>query len=232
MAASMVDTPKSPFHPQAQASAPAARRTTQARLLALLLLCAAAFLPAGVSAAEPDPPSPRSLLLIASNRISDANFSRTVVLVTQHGGGGPIGVVLNRPSELVLADIFDQEHALRGRKDRLFIGGPVSRHTLVFVLRADKQPKSAVEVLSGLYMSLDADESLRRLRQGAAETSVRVYAGYAGWSPGQLEKEIAHGDWHLLPADADTILSAEPESLWETLVRRASIKTVRADLPR
>jgi putative transcriptional regulator len=194
----------------------------------LLYLGLATLLPAAAPfAAQPEAADPpRSLLLVASNRITDSNFSRTVVLVTQHGGGGPIGVILNRPTELALPDLFDREPALRGRKDRLFIGGPVSRHTLVFLLRADQPPKSAVELLSGIYMSLDIDESLQRLRQGA---TVRVYAGYAGWSPGQLEREIAHGDWHLLPVDADIILSADPESLWETLVRRASLKTVRID---
>jgi putative transcriptional regulator len=192
-----------------------------------MALFALALLPAAPSVGADEAASPRSLLLVASNRITDAHFSRSVVLVTHHGGGGPLGIILNRPTDLALADVFDGETALQGRKDRLFVGGPVSRQTLVFLLRADPPPQSAVEVLAGLFMSLDAEEGLRRLRESDGE--VRVFAGYSGWAPGQLEKEIARGDWHLLPADADSVFSREPGSLWEELVRRASLKAVRHD---
>jgi putative transcriptional regulator len=191
----------------------------------LLVLAAVLGLLAPASAADAIGDSgPRSLLLVAAERLGDPNFSRTVVLVTQHGGGGPIGVVLNRATDVALAEVFPGEPALQGRKEKLFRGGPVASATLVFMLRADQPPAKTVELVPGLHMGFDSAEALRRLREGAAD--VRVFAGYAGWAPGQLEKEIAHGDWHLLPADAEVIMSREPQGLWEQLRPRAPLKWI------
>jgi putative transcriptional regulator len=133
-----------------------------------------------------------------------------------------VGVIINRPTDVKLSSLFPDIERLRARDDKVFFGGPVSRGDLVFVFRAPKAPEDAIEVLDGVYLS-SSQELLRGLlgRETPVE-GLRVFAGHAGWGPGQLEREVARGDWHLSRADAKTIFDSKPEGLWRELERRAS----------
>ncbi len=182
---------------------------------------------ASARAAETD--GARSILLVASNRITDASFERSVVLVTRHGGDEPIGVVLNRPTEVPLKEVFGDVTGLDAARDRLFFGGPVSRRMLVFVFRAESRPEHSVELMPGVFMSLDATLLRELLRRDQPAAGLRIYAGYAGWTAGQLEQEITRGDWHVIEASAEAVFSTEPESLWQELIRRASLKTTQGE---
>ena len=99
------------------------------------------------------------------------------------------------------------------------------------MFRAAVPPPEAIEVLEGVYMS-SSSELLRELlgRENPVE-GLRVFAGHAGWAPGQLESEVTRRDWHLVTADARTVLETEPEKLWKELERRASATTVRYEYP-
>ena len=169
-----------------------------------------------------------SILLVASNRITDASFERSVVLVTRHGGDEPLGVLLNRPTEVPLKDVFGDVAGFDATRDRLYFGGPVSRRMLVFVFRAESHPERSFELMPGVFMSLDATLLRELLRREQPAAGLRVYAGYAGWTAGQLEQEITRGDWHVIEANAEVIFSTKPESMWQDLVRRASLKTTQS----
>jgi putative transcriptional regulator len=195
--------------------------------IALALLMILGSWLASARAAETD--GARSILLVASNRITDASFERSVVLVTRHGGDEPIGVVLNRPTEVPLKEVFGDLTGLDATRDRLFFGGPVSRRMLVFVFRAESRPEHSVELMPGVFMSLDATLLRELLRRDQPAAGLRIYAGYAGWTAGQLEQEITRGDWHVIEASAEVVFSAKPESLWQELIRRASLKTTQGE---
>lgn len=171
---------------------------------------------------DAQPANVKSILLVARKDLPDPFFRDSVVLVTRPGGGAPIGVIINKATELPLARVFSDIERLQSREEKVFFGGPVMPEQLVFVFRAAVAPDEAVEVLEGVYMSPNR-KVLRELlgRENPLE-GLRVFAGFAGWAPGQLESEIARGDWHLAAADARTVLEKKPERLWEELERRAS----------
>ena len=197
-----------------------------APLLGALLLAGLASVVPGAAAQD----RPNGVLLVARPELTDPNFAQTVVLVTRHAHGGAVGVILNRPTALGLAEAFPSLEGLRGRRDAVFQGGPVARGAAAFVFRSSERPREALHVLGDVWLSLDPG-LLQRLLAGPPPPALRVYAGYAGWAPGQLEAEIHHGGWHVLDADAATIFEAEPRTMWRTLLRRATSRSTRASPP-
>lgn len=159
----------------------------------------------------------RGQLLVAAPTLLDPNFARTVVLIAEHGDDGAMGVVLNRPGELevveaapVLADIVDPGAVVH-------VGGPVQPTGVVIVGQFNDPASAAVQVFDDVGFVAgepDFDELATELRRA------RVFAGLAGWSPGQLEAEIEREDWILEPAIDDDVFSDEPEALWSTVLER------------
>jgi putative transcriptional regulator len=173
----------------------------------------------------------KSILPVARKNLPDPFFRNSVVLVTRSGGPVPVGVIVNRPTDVPLSRVFPDIERLRLREETLFFGGPVTPEQLVVVFRAAVPPTEAIEVLEGVYMSASG-ELLRELlgRENPVE-GLRIFAGYAGWAPGQLESEVTRADWHLATADARMIFDEKPERLWQELERRASATTVRREHP-
>lgn len=156
-------------------------------------------------------------LLLASPALADPNFERTVVLVSEHGDEGAMGLVLNRPSDVSVGDAVPQlEDAVDG-EEPVFVGGPVQPTTLV--LLAEFEDPSEAGLLVGFGIGFPGpDTDLEQL----ADTTLRgrVFAGYAGWGPGQLEGELDNGDWITEPAAPEDIFSAEADDLWASVLNR------------
>lgn len=183
-----------------------------------LLLLLGFALPASGADVQPK----KSIFLVAKKDLPDPNFRDTVVLVTNYGGPTPVGVIVNRPTQIPLAKVFPDIERLRSREEKLFFGGPVRRQELVVAFRAAVPPPGGTEILDGVYMSSSSKLMRELLGRESPVDGLRVFAGHAGWGPGQLESEIARGNWHLTRADARTIFEKKPESLWQELERRAS----------
>jgi putative transcriptional regulator len=175
--------------------------------------------------------APNGVLLIAKPELVDVNFREAVVLATRHAGGGTVGVILNRPTPRLVSQVFPEYESLRGRSDRLFLGGPVSPRGLVAVFRSKERPVEALRVMTDVYLGLDATLLDGLLRRPDAPRDLRLHVGYAGWAPGQLENEMARNDWLILEPDTDTIFRADPATLWRTLLRRATSRSVRLFSP-
>jgi putative transcriptional regulator len=168
-----------------------------------------------------------AIFLVASPALRDPNFSETVVLVTHPRDGAPWGVIINRPIDHLLSEIFTEFESLKGRKDSLFFGGPVGRDGLVFLVRSAQPPPRSVAVLSDVYFVSDIEWIEGLLRRPEPTRGLRVYAGYSGWAPGQLQREIARGGWHLQPADAEMVFDKDPALVWPELIKRAAARKVR-----
>jgi putative transcriptional regulator len=156
----------------------------------------------------------RGSLLIAAPQLLDPNFRRTVVLVADHGDEGAMGVILNRPSGMTVADAAPDLEPLIGPAAPIFAGGPVqptSGVVLAEVTEADEPVFGDVVLVPGLGELADVVD-------GAG--SIRVFAGYAGWGPGQLDDELTREDWILEPALASDVFSEEPDALWGTVLER------------
>ena len=160
------------------------------------------------------PESLRGSLLIAAPQLLDPNFRRTVVLVADHGDEGAMGVILNRPSGMTVADAAPDLEPLIGPAAPIFAGGPVqptSGVVLAEVAEADEPLFGDVVLVPGLGELADVID-------GAG--SIRVFAGYAGWGPGQLDEELGREDWIVEPALPADVFSEEPETLWASVLER------------
>lgn len=184
------------------------------RWLALALLLAA-------TAAQAQQALPANgLFLVAKPSLTDPNFVRTVVLVTQAEDASTVGVIINRPTRLRLAQFLSEEFATGNYRGPVFAGGPVMRQAIVAVFRSATVPAAAAfPVLKDLYLTMHSDNIASLLANPAAR--YRLYAGFSGWAPRQLESEFMRDGWHVLPADEATVFRESLDGLWEELLERA-----------
>ena len=158
----------------------------------------------------------RGRLLVASPALLDPNFARTVVLVTEHGEEGAMGVVLNRPSETAVDEVAPELAGVAGTEP-VFIGGPVQPQALV-VLAEFADPDAAAWIVAAdvgfVSAEADRDDLERAVRRG------RVYAGYSGWGAGQLEGEVAEEAWIIEPPMPAELFPDDPASLWSGVLAR------------
>ncbi len=174
---------------------------------------------AGAAAAQQHEP-PNGLLLVAKPELADPNFRRTVVLVTQAEDASTVGVILNRPLKAKLSELLPEDAASANYKEPLFFGGPVMRRAIVALFRADTPPRApAFHVLRNLYLTMHPDNIKQLLADPARR--YRLYAGFSGWAPRQLEGEFGRNDWYVLPADEGAVFRKNPEGLWEEMLRKA-----------
>jgi putative transcriptional regulator len=169
---------------------------------------------------------PNGLFLIAKPELADPNFSRTVVLVTQTEDFSTVGVIVNRPTTLKLAQFVADPGLETGKyRDAVFLGGPVMRNALIAVFVSDVVPAApAFHVLPGLYMTMHTDNV--KMLLASEGRRYRLFAGFSGWAPRQLESEFDRAGWFVLPADAESVFRSDTSGLWEELVERArALKT-------
>lgn len=164
--------------------------------------------------------------LIASRRLDDAYFGETVVLLLAYGPDGAQGIVINRRTLVRITTALPGIQALADRPDTLYWGGPVEPDKAVMLMRGDVPPPAGQPLLEDVWVVRQREAIETLLTQGAPDSTMRLYGGYAGWSPGQLEREIETGSWYLRPADADRIFADDTDVLWKTLSVLASAPVV------
>jgi putative transcriptional regulator len=158
----------------------------------------------------------RGHLLVAGPALVDPNFWRTVVLVGEHTEEGALGVVLNRSSETSVEEALPELALLAADMGRVHVGGPVQPSAVVVLAdfaEADDAESLVLDSVGFLPAEVDPD-ALGELRRA------RVYVGYAGWGPGQLDGELEEGSWIVEPALPDDVFTDDPEGLWSHVLRR------------
>lgn len=188
-------------------------------LCALLLLGATSW---PTSAADSGPDVERkhltAMLLVAQGDLSDSDFADSVVLVMNNLGPAPIGVIVNRPTAITIAqlgaELFPSLKQLAALHDKVYFGGPVEFGSVWFLFRAAQSPEHAVRAFEGVYLSADKGLLLQLLSREKPMEGLRIFVGHSGWAPGQLEAEIARGDWSLKRADSQAIFNGKPEHPW------------------
>jgi putative transcriptional regulator len=174
-----------------------------------LLACAAS-----AEAPADDATSKTAILIVARAELPDPNFADSIVLVMNKLGPAPVGLIINRPTAAPVSQLFPDLTHLAQLGDKVYYGGPVEFGSIWFLFRAAKPRKDAVEAFTGLYLSASKELLLKLLRRDKPMDGLRIFAGHAGWGPGQLEGEIAHGDWTSRRADLDAIFSGKSEHPW------------------
>jgi putative transcriptional regulator len=160
-------------------------------------------------------------LLVATPPLEDGNFDRTVIYMLEHHGDGALGVVINRPTEESLGEPLERWADLQAAPPQVFEGGPVEPDALIALALANAPLSDSTDELSPVSGRVaSADLSADPAFVGGVVSAVRVFRGYAGWGPGQLEGEIAAGAWLVLDAFPDDVFAAEPGTLWRQVLRR------------
>jgi len=156
----------------------------------------------------------RGKLILAGPALKDPNFERTVVLITEHNEDGAMGLVLNRPSEASVEDAVPDLTWVAEGGDAVFVGGPVAPNGVIVLAEWDDPSQAVVLVEPDLgFVPGDAEDA-------GAVRRARVYAGHAGWGPGQLEAELEEEAWIVAAPQREELFSDEPEGLWAAVLRR------------
>jgi putative transcriptional regulator len=157
----------------------------------------------------------RGRFLVATRQVQDSMFGGSVVLLF-HAGHGAMGLIVNRRTERRLADLVPDHPALSGRNDPVYLGGPVGAAALIVLLRDDSREDAVVGDVHAAILRREVEEALDE----PSARPIRFYAGHAGWGPGQLEHEIARGDWLVVEARPEEVFAQEPAELWPELMRQ------------
>jgi putative transcriptional regulator len=156
-------------------------------------------------------------LLIASPSMSDPNFARTVVAIANHDEEGALGIVLNRPSDTEVVEAVPELDGVIDDDDVVYVGGPVQPASIVVLAEFEDPAEAAYLVVDAVGLVSDRT-GLERL--GTATARRRVYAGYTGWGPGQLEAELEREDWITEPALVEDVFAEDPSELWGSVLQR------------
>ena len=163
----------------------------------------------------------KGVLLVASPSLEDPNFRQAVVLVVEHGAEGTVGLILNRPTKLLLSEALPDITVLKGTSYRLFAGGPVEAIPVSPAVPSSRSlqqthDRSSTGSIWGAHL-----KSLERIITQAKPTETfRAFAGFAGWAPRQLEAEMLVGAWAILPPDSIGIFDQDPATLWQDCISR------------
>lgn len=139
-----------------------------------------------------------------------------------------MGVVLNRRTKLPLSSLFSDLKPKKPLSDPVYAGGPVEPTTGIALLRSDAALDGSHQIFPHVYLIAERALLEKTLAEGKESSVVRVYLGYCGWGPDQLEREIEAGAWQVSPADAARVFDPEPDTLWERLIRKTEMQIAAA----
>jgi putative transcriptional regulator len=199
------------------------RRIARYLILAFVAAPATVFAAPSDPAGTPEPPSLKGQFLIATPTMRDPRFDRAVILMVSHGRDGALGIVINRPlGEKPLADIL----AAFGKKDMaaagnvpVFLGGPVQPE-VSFVIHGSDYRRPATMNIDSRLAATPSGEVLDDIARQQGPAKRLIVFGYAGWSPGQLEGELARNVWYMAPADPGLVFDDDRDKVWEHAVAR------------
>jgi putative transcriptional regulator len=164
------------------------------------------------------PETLRGQLLVATPPLVDPNFDRTVVLLLEHGEEGALGIILNRPTDASLSSVLPEWHEHASAPGVVFSGGPVATEAVIALARGGSDHAEGWVSVLGEIGTVDVGGDPSELAFPLA--ALRIFVGYAGWGPGQLESEIDQDAWFVVTTRATDPFSADPDRLWRDVLRR------------
>lgn len=163
-----------------------------------------------------------TVILVAKRQLNDPFYKATVLIARPMGGDQHVGVIINRPTKMTLAQLFPEHKPSQKVVEPVFLGGPSNASVIFALVRRPASPGGkSLRLLPDLYMAFESatvDNIIENDPAGA-----RFVAGLVTWKPGELRDEVRRGAWHLLEADPALILR-KPDTMWEDLVRRAEMR--------
>jgi putative transcriptional regulator len=164
------------------------------------------------------PESLRGRLLVATPPLVDSNFDRSVVLLLEHGEEGALGIILNRPTDAALSSVLPEWHPHASAPGVVFSGGPVATEAVIALARGGHDNATGWVSVLGEIGTVDVGGDPVDLEFPLQ--ALRIFVGYAGWSPGQLEAEIDQDAWFVVTTRPTDPFATDPEHLWRDVLRR------------
>jgi putative transcriptional regulator len=163
----------------------------------------------------------RGRILVAGRDLGDPNFAESVVFLAEYSAQGAMGLILNRKSDVPLSQLLPDLPKAPAAPPVVFLGGPVQSAGVLALLQSDAPRKDTTRIIGDVYEVGTPALLGELIAAGTAPDRLRVYFGYAGWAPGQLENETRAGAWLVLDGGAAIVFDTDPESLWRRLIPRA-----------
>lgn len=174
--------------------------------------------------------------LVASPLLmKDPRFVGSVILLLRHDHDGTIGVILNHSTKVNVHQLLPDLTGPEQMANSVFIGGPVTPRQVILLARTNRSLDGFDRIADHVSFSADGNAirewftSEEQDKEDKLKESIRLFAGYSGWAPGQLEAELTTGGWNIVPADDKSIFDIDPADLWEELNRRTTLQQAQAD---
>jgi putative transcriptional regulator len=164
--------------------------------------------------------------LVAPRDALDNTFAETVILLIHRDDNGAMGLAINRPTKITISRVLDTEKDARNLSGFVYAGGPVQEESVFALSRISKKPGDAERIFNDIYLISTRTELSKVLRAKPTARNFRVYLGYTGWGPGQLEREMKLGAWRILPGDDESVFDADPSKVWPRLIERTEMRFV------
>ena len=164
----------------------------------------------------------RGNLLVAGSHLRDPNFYRAVVLMVDHNDDSAMGLIINRPDSLAVDAAIEEAKMSSAGMGPVYAGGPVDTSSLFILHSCTELGRSDEEISDGIFVTgshESFDALINKDTDCQHDCGFRVYRGYAGWGPEQLEGELDRGDWRIMPAEADLVFEDDPYEIWEACTR-------------
>ncbi len=165
-------------------------------------------------------------VLVAARTVGDPTFAQTVVLLFAYSSDGAAGLIVNRRTSVPVQRLLPNLPVPEGPAPRVFLGGPVSVAGIRALLRSPAGTVDGRRILTDVSL-LGTPEALKAAMAGGVTAErLRLYVGYTGWGPGQLEREVRRGDWFVFDGDSAVVFDPEPDTLWRREVRLTEMRAV------
>jgi len=194
-------------------------------LACLLLVPASGNTTFSVTAAVPgngprtDAPAP-GMFLVASRTLQDRHFRKSVIYILRHNDEGTLGLIINKPGNLSLSHAVDDVLNENAQQHQLYYGGPVDTTVITMLIENEAESPLVEHIAGDIYFSNLRIVMDRLLKENKPAENLHFFHGHAGWTAGQLEQELAHGDWYLVEGDPETIFSSGIRTLWQRLINK------------
>lgn len=160
----------------------------------------------------------KGTFMIATPDIDAGIFFRAVVLICEHNPNGSFGILINKNLNLDLPEDLMQANTITNPNVGIRAGGPVQTNQMMLLHSSDKIPQQTLKICEDVYLGGDI-QFLQQAISDEVGPFIYLCFGYAGWGPGQLEREFLDGDWLLHPATHQHVFHTQPEKLWQILLR-------------
>jgi putative transcriptional regulator len=168
-------------------------------------------------------------LLVAARTLPDPRFAETVVLLTEFNDQQAMGLIVNQRTEVTLARLLPSLAQPQAKATSVFFGGPVEAEGVLALLRSDRAQADTRHVVADVYLVRGRALVEATIAAGTGPDRLRVYVGYAGWGPGQLDREVAQRAWHVFDGDSRIVFDPDPGSVWSRQILRTEALLARAE---